>query len=87
LNNLESHLIYGLTIDNTFRIEEFKGIAKVLNGHTDFVRKVIKLNENNMIASCSDDAQIIIWQTDLRQPFLKKISGHLSSIYGIEKIS
>ena len=61
-----------------------KGWSKVLSGHTDWVRSVIKLNETTVVSG-SADKTLRVW--DLTNDTSRVLRGHTGSVYSVIKLN
>jgi WD40 repeat protein len=61
-------------------------LISTLQGHTDLVRDLLQINENDLLASSSDDKTIRIWNltTNMTQFILQ---GHTDGVVGLKQIN
>lgn len=70
LCHLEKDVFISASGDNTIKISNISGtVLKTFSEHKNWVWKVIKLNKT-IIASCSEDCSIKIWDITLKKPIL-----------------
>jgi len=92
IEKISENKIISASEDNTLKIynltKEKYDIIQVLNGHTDGVTKVIKLNNENKLISCDRKGDIKIWKfINGEYKNIKTIEAHNDSIWNLIQIN